>query len=451
MMFLTKKHISRRTVLKSATTTLALPLLDAMIPAATALAQTAASPKPRFVGCFVPHGAAPGYWVPEKVGGLDPTLPFNWRPLEPFVNQTVILSGLHSRSAEPPPGATGADHWVAAAFMCAEKPKKTTGADIRAGTTIDQIIAQKIGGESLMPSMQLAVEDPGANSSNCGEGYSCTYTNTISWSSPAQPLPMELNPQVIFERMFGDGSTAELRSKRRKRDSSILDSVTGSLAKLRNESSTADRGTIDNYTDNVREIERRLEIAMKASAVTPTDIPVPAGVPQTFDEHIKLQFDLLALAFKADITRVGTLLFARDLTGRTYPESEAPTSGFHGVSHHGEDPRQIALLSKINQYHVKMLAYLIANLATTPDGDGTLLDHSLVLYGSNMGNSNQHVHYDVPHVLVGGVNGKLKGGRHLAFPQKTVPTGNLLLSILDLYGIHRDSLGDSEGLLSGLV
>jgi hypothetical protein len=450
MAFITKKHMSRRTVLRGAGATLALPLLDAMIPASTALAQTAATPKPRFVGCFVPHGAAPGYWVPTTEGKLDPTLPFNWKPLEPFVNQTVIFSGLHSRSAEPPPGATGADHWVAAAFLCANKPKKTAGADVYAGTTIDQIIAQKIGQQNLMPSMQLAVEDPGANSSNCGEGYSCTYTNTISWATPTDPLPMELNPQVVFERMFGDGASVEQRAKRRKRDGSILDSLTGSLTRLRTESSAPDRVRIDSYTDNVREIERRLQIAMEASTVAPTDMSVPIGVPQTFDEHIKLQFDLMALAFQADITRVGTLLFARDLTGRTYPESEAPTSGFHGVSHHGEDPRNILLLAKINQYHIKMLAHLIGKLAKTPDGDGTLLDHSLVLYGSNMGNSNQHVHYDVPHVLVGGMNGKLKGGRHIAYPSKTVPTGNLLLSILDMYDIHQDSIGDSTGRLENL-
>ncbi len=449
-MFITKKHISRRTILRGSGAVLALPLLDAMIPAGTALAQTAAKPKPRFVGCFVPHGAAPGYWVPEKEGALESTLPFNWKPLEPFRDHTVILSGLHSRSAEPPPGATGADHWVAAAFMAAVKPKKTAGADVEVGTTIDQLIAQKIGTETLMPSMQLAVEDPGANSSNCGEGYSCVYTNTISWSSPTQPLPMELNPQVVFERMFGDGSTAEQRAQRRKRDGSILDSLTSSLNRLRTEAGASDRARLDDYTDNVREIERRLKIAMEASTVAPTDMSVPVGVPQTFDEHIKLQFDLLALAFKADITRVGTLLFARDLTGRTYPESEAPTSGFHGVSHHGEDPRNIALLSKINQYHIKMLAHLISNLAKTQDGDGTLLDHSLVLYGSNMGNSNQHVHYDVPHVLVGGCNGRLKGGRHLAYPQKQVPTGNLLLSILDMYDIHQDSIGDSTGRLENL-
>jgi len=449
-MFITKKHMSRRTILRGAGTALALPLLDAMIPAGVALAQTAATPKPRFVGCFVPHGMAPGYWIPAAEGPLDAVLPFNWKPLEPFRDHTVILSGLHSRSAEPPPGATGADHWVAAAFLCANKPRKTAGADVYAGATIDQMIAQKIGRNNLMPSMQLAVEDPGANSSNCGEGYSCTYTNTISWATPTDPLPMELNPQVVFERMFGDGSTVEQRARRRKRDGSILDSLTGSLSRLRNESSAPDRVRLDNYTENVREIERRLEIAMKASTVAPADMLVPVGVPQTFDEHIKLQFDLLALAFQADITRVGTLLFARDLTGRTYPESEAPTAGFHGSSHHGEDPKRIAELSKINQYHVKMLAHLIERLAKTPDGDGTLLDHSLVLYGSNMGNSNQHVHYDVPHVLVGGLNGKLKGGRHLAYPTRTIPTGNLLLTLLDKYDIHQDSIGDSTGKLENL-
>src|SRR4029077_1312731 len=232
-----------------------------------------------------------------------------------------------------------------------------TGADVYVGTTIDQMIAQKIGQSNLMPSMQLAVEDPGANSSNCGEGYSCTYTNTISWSTPSSPLPMELNPQVVFERMFGDGSTVEQRAARRKRDQSILDSLTGSVSRLRKDVSSSDRSRLDDYTENVREIERRLQIAMKASTVAPSDMTVPVGVPQTFDEHIKLQFDLLALAFQADITRVGTLLFARDLTCRTYPESEAPTVGFHGGSHHGEDPRRIDALSKINQYHVKMVAH----------------------------------------------------------------------------------------------
>ena len=448
-MFITKKHIARRTVLKGAGAALALPFLEAMVPAATALAQTAANPKPRFVGCFVPHGMAPGYWVPEKEG-KDFTYPFCWKPLEPFRDQVTIMSGLHSRSAEPPPGVTGADHWVAAAFLCANKPKKTAGADVYAGTTIDQMIAQKIGQDNLMPSMQLAVEDPGANSSNCGEGYSCVYTNTISWSSPTDPLPMELNPQVVFERMFGDGTTADQRASRRSRDRSILDSLNGSLSRLRSQVSASDKARLDQYTENVHEIERRLQIAMKASTVAPTDMSVPVGVPQSFDEHIKLQFDLLALAFQADITRVGTLLFARDLTGRTYPESDAPTLGFHGGSHHGEDPRRIDQYAKLNQYHVKMMAYLVENLSKKQDGDGTLLDHSLVLYGSNMGNSNQHLHYDVPHVVIGGLNGKHKGGKHLAFPSKTIPTGNLLLSILDKFDIHMESIGDSTGRLENL-
>jgi hypothetical protein len=214
--------------------------------------------------------------------------------------------------------------------------------------------------------------------------------------------------------------------------------------------SAEDRTRLDQYTEDVREIERRLQIAMKASTITPTDMSVPVGVPQTFDEHIKLQFDLLALAFKADITRVGTLMFARDLTGRTYPASDVPTLSFHGGSHHGEDPRRIAEYAKLNQYHVKMLAYLIDNLAKTQDGDGTLLDHSLVLYGSNMGNSNQHLHYDVPHLLIGGLNGKVKGNRHLAYPSRTIPTGNMLLSLLDKFDIHKESIGDSTGRLEDL-
>jgi hypothetical protein len=448
-MFITKKSIPRRTVLRGAGATLALPLLEAMVPAATPLAQTAADPKPRFVGLFVPHGMAPGYWVPDKEG-TGFTFPFCFKPLEAYRDHVTILSGLHSRSSEPPPGVTGADHWVAAAFLCANKPRKTAGADVYAGTTIDQIIAGKIGGDTLLPSMQLAVEDPGANSSNCGEGYSCTYTNTISWSSPTQPLPMELNPQVVFERMFGDGSTVEERAERRKRDRSILDSLGGSLSRLRRDSSPSDRSRLDQYAEDVREIERRLQIAMKAATVAPADLTVPVGVPQSFDEHIKLQFDLLALAFQADLTRVGTLLFARDLTGRTYPECEAPTVGFHGGSHHGEDPRRIDQFSKINQYHVKMLAHLIEKLAKTSDGEGTLLDHSLVLYGSNMGNPNQHLHYDVPHVVVGGANGKLKGGRHLAYPTRTVPTGSLLLSVLKKFDIQQESVGDSMGPLDNL-
>ena len=224
-MFITKKHISRRAVLRGVGTALALPLLDAMLPAMTAQAKTAANTPPRFFGGFVPHGAAPGYWIPEAVGALPDELPFIWKPLEPFRKHLNILTGLHSRSSEPPPGETGADHWVAAAFLCAQKPRKTSGADVYAGQTIDQIIAAKYGQETLLPSVEISVEDPGSGSSNCGEGYSCVYTNTIAWASPTTPLPMELNPQVVFERMFGSGSTAEQRAQRRERNQSILDSV----------------------------------------------------------------------------------------------------------------------------------------------------------------------------------------------------------------------------------
>ena len=445
-MFITKKHIPRRTFLRGAGTMLALPLLDAMVPARTLLAQTAANPRTRFTGIFVPHGMAPGYWVPAKAGaGFE--FPMILSPLEPFRDRTVVLSGLWSKSAEPPPGVTGADHWVAAAYLCADKPRKTAGADIYDGTTIDQLIAEKIGQETLLPSIQLGVEDPGANSSNCGEGYSCAYTNSISWSTPTKPLPMEINPQVVFERLFGDGGTAEERAARRQQDRSILDSITKTLARFKVRIGAEDRVRVDEYLGDVREIERRLQIAAKASTEVPTTTPY--GVPESFDEHIKLQFDLLALAFRADITRVSTLLYARDLTARVYPES-GTTISFHGGSHHAEDPKRIAEYAKLNRYHVAMLAYFIDKLRSTADGDGTLLDHSLILYGSNMGDSNQHLHYDVPHLLLGGASGKLKGGRHLAFPTRTVTTGNLLLSILDLFGVAQDRVGDSTGKLVNL-
>ena len=338
---------------------------------------------------------------------------------------------------------------MASAFLCANKPRRTAGADIYNGTTIDQMIAQKIGQENLLPSMQFAVEDPGANSSNCGEGYSCAYTNSISWSTPTTPLPMELNPQLVFERMFGSGGTAEERAARRQDDRSILDSLLGSLNRLKTGLDPADRLRMDEYAQDVREIERRLQIAAKATAAVPTNTAVPVGVPESFDEHIKLHFDLLAMALRADITRVATMLFARDLTIRSYPESGV-TVAFHAGSHHGENEKRKAEYAILNRYHISMLAYFVDKLAKTQDGDGTLLDHSLVLYGSNMGNSNQHRHEDAPHVLIGGANGKLKGDRHLAYPTMTVPTGNLLLSVLDRFDIHQDSIGDSTGRLEEL-
>ena len=447
MNFITKKHIPRRTFLRGMGTTLALPFLESMLPAASSLAQAQTTLTPtRFTGIFVPHGAAPGYWVPETEG-RDFVFPYIYRALEPFRDQVVVTSGLWSKSAESPPGVTGADHFVAAAFLCANKPKKTTAEDIYVGTTIDQMIAQKIGQETLLPSLQLAVEDPGAQSA-CGEGYSCAYTNSISWQAPSRPLPMEINPQVVFERLFGDGGTPEERDARKRTQGSILDSVTGSLKRFGVSLGPNDRTRLEQYAEDVREIERRLQIAAKASAETP-DFPVPYGVPESFDDHIRVQFDLLSLAFQADITRVSSLLYARDLTSRVYPESGTDVS-FHGGSHHAGEPGRIAEYAKINQYHVSMLAYFIEKLRSVPDGDGTLLDHSLVLYGTNMGDSNQHLHYDVPHVLIGNASGRMEGNRHLAYPTLEVPTGNLLLSILDVFGIHRESIGDSTGRLENL-
>jgi len=466
-MFITKRHIPRRTFLQGAGVTLALPLLEAMVPAATALAQTAATPKPRFVGVFFPHGMAPGYWEPKAEGALPEKLPYILESLEKVKDQTVVMSGLWSQSAEPPEGTTGSDHWVAAAYLTAIKPRKTAGSDATVGSpTIDQMIARKIGQDTLLPSLQLAVEDPNSSSSNCGEGYSCSYTNSISWvelPTPdgetvprTSPLPMELNPQVVFERLFGSGATPELRAQRMKQSQSILDALTKELSSLRGQLGAADVRTVNQFTDEIREIERRIQLAAKVSNDVPT-LDLPPGIPEQFDEHIRLHTKLLALAFKADITRVATLLGARDLTSRAYPYPKSPlfpeggtSVSFHGGSHHQDDPVQVRRYAQLNRYHVSTLAYLAEELKSTPDGDGNLLDRSLILYGSNMGNSNQHQHYDVAHLLVGGANGQLKGNRHLAFPSRTVSTSNLMLSILDLYGIHPESFGDSTGRLEAL-
>jgi len=469
-MFITKRAMPRRTFLRGAGATLALPLLEAMIPAATALAQTpaAGSSKQRFVGVFYPHGMAPGYWEPEKEGPLPEKLPFIMEPLEKVKDKTVVITGLWSKSAEPPEGTTGSDHWVAAAFLTAIKPRKTAGSDASVGSnTIDQVIADKIGQENLLPSLQLAVEDPNSSSSNCGEGYSCSYTNSISWRSGRDdrgqevqgltPLPMELDPQVVFERLFGSGATPEVRAARMRQSRSILDSVVAELQGLKKSLGASDQRTVNQYTEEIREIERRLQLAAKASSSVP-EIGEPSGIPELFDDHIKLHWNLAALALQADITRVVTLLGARDLTGKTYPFPKSdplfPEGGvsvsFHGGSHHQDDPTQIKAYSKLNRYHLYTTAYLANKLKDTPDGDGTLLDHTLILHGTNIGNSNQHQHYDVPHFLINGLNGKLKGKRHIHFDRKTVTSGNLLLSILNKYGIEQDKQGDSTSLLEKL-
>ena len=469
MSFITKKHIKRRTFLQGAGVTLALPVLEAMVPATTALAQTAVGQaKPRFVGVFYPHGMAPGLWEPQAEGALPEKLPHIAEALAKVKNETTIMSGLWSQSAEPPEGTTGSDHWVAAAYLTGIKPRKTAGSDATVGSpTIDQQIAQKIGRESLLPSLQLAVEDPNSSSSNCGEGYSCSYTNSISWielPTPegetvprTSPLPMELNPQVVFERLFGSGSTPELRAQRMRQSKSILDSLVAELASLRRQLGPADVQTVNQYTDEIREIERRIQLASKASGDVP-ELDLPPGIPEQFDQHIRFHYKLVALALKADITRVVTLLGARDLTGRTYPFPKGelfPNGGtsvsFHGGSHHQDDPVQIRRYSDLNRYHLSTTAYLAEELKAIKEGDGTLLDNTVILHGTNMGNSNQHQHYDVPHFLIGGKNLGLRGNRHLAYERKTTPTGNLLVSVLNLYGIDKKTQGDSTGPLAKLL
>jgi hypothetical protein len=309
--------------------------------------------------------------------------------------------------------------------------------------TVDQLAAAAIGQETPLPSLELAIEDV---SLSCGAGYGCAYFNTISWRTPTVPLPMENSPQVVFEKLFGDGGTTEQRLRRKLEDRSILDSIRQQTLDLQRGLPASDRTRIDTYLDDIREIERRIKLA-EAQAATNQALPdAPVGTPETFDVHIKLMYDLLALAYKSDVTRVATLMYAKDLSPATYPES-TNRSGFHGASHHANSKSNMDNFALINKYHVTMLAYFLDKLATTPDGDGTLLDHSMILYGSSMSNGNQHDHDPLPIVLVGGANGKLQGNRHIVTPKQT-PMSNLLLGMLDKLGVRRDSFGDSTGVLS---
>ena len=448
-MFVTKKHVPRRTFLRGMGVTLALPVLESMIPAFTPLAKAAAAnPKTRFVTIFSPHGWSPTYWADGRpdvpaTEGRNIGLGFIHQPLAPWQDKLTIVSGLDATSSMPPPGSSGGDHSRASAAFTGASPKKTAGADIYCGTSVDQIIAQKFGQDTLLPSIQLAIEDPGANTGICGWGYSCAYSNSISWASPTKPLPHEINPQVVFEKLYGDGSTPEERIARKQASGSILDAVTRKVNRLEKMLPASDRARLNDYLDAVRELERRLQIAAKVSAEVPnTDIPF--GVPESFDEHIKLHFDLQALAFQGDITRVSSLMYARDVSLRSYPESGVKTAN-HPSSHHGEDPKRREEWAKINQYHMKCFAYFLKKLQATPDGDGTLLDHTLVAWGSNMGNANQHSHVNVGYLLVGGASGRHKAQLNV---RATGPTSNILLSTLHMMGIEKDSVGDSTGPVS---
>ncbi len=446
-MFITKKHIPRRTFLRGAGTTLALPFLESMLPAQTPLGKTAAAPGAvrRFLGIWHPHGAAPGYWSPLQEG-KDFEFSFITKPLEPFRNHVVLISGLNMNESFATEEEPGGDHAKGAALLSGARPRRNAVSPYL-GVTIDQLIAEKYGRDTILSSIQLGVEDT-TNFGNCNWGYSCAYTNSISWPNATTPLPTEINPRIAFERLFGDGTNTQERLKGRKQNASILDSVTQELGVFNRGLSPGDRTRLENYTDDIRELERRINIAMSRTVKEPSS-EIPFGIPENNNVHFKLMYDLLALAFEGDITRSATLMLGRDLSGASFPESGF-NGGWHGSSHHGDKPENVASYSKLNRYHVQHLANFVEKLKNSPEGDGTVLDHILIYKGSNMGNSHRHAHVKVPVILVGGIDGTFKGNRHIVFPDDIQKTSNMLLSILHLFGIERESIGQSSGLLPGL-
>ncbi len=440
-MFITRKHIPRRTLLRGMGVTLALPLLDSMVPALAPLARAAATPKiPRFVGIFSPHGWAPDYWAMDKTGPVS-EYPFVLKPLDGWRDAVTVISGLDATSSMPPMGTAGGDHSRSAAVFSGVQPKKTVSEDIYLGTTIDQMIAQKHGQDNALPSLQLGIEDQ-SSLATCPWGYSCAYVNSVSWSGPTKPLPHEANPQVVFERLFGDGSNPQERLARKQAKASLLDAVTHEVARLNGKLPATDRTRLNEYLEDIREIERRLHNLAKSSDQSP-EASVPFGMPESFDEHIKLMWDLQVLAFQGDITRVSTMMYAHDVSMRSYPESGVGTAN-HAASHHGAVPKRLEDWAKINRYHVQCLPYFLNKLKSTPDGDGNLLDHTLILWASNMGDSNLHSHKNVGHMLIGGAMGQHKGGRHIHAPGSTA---NLLLTTLRMFGIEKQSIGDSTGTI----
>src|SRR5579864_2287193 len=439
-MFITKKHLSRRTLLRGLGVSISLPLLESMVPAQTALRKSAASPKTRLTCIYVPHGAIMGKWTPATEGaGFEFTEIL--KPLEPFRGYLNVVSDLAAPLAGGVDSDAGADHQRSAAvFLSGAHPEK--GVEAHVGKTMDQVAAEKIGQDTPLPSLELSIEDV---SLSCGAGLACAYMNTLAWKTATTPLPMENNPQVVFERLFGDGSNNADRLSRKQQSRSLLDSVMDQVASLQRELPPSDRNRLSEYLDDVREIERRIQ---KAENQIPADLKLPeapVGVPESFDEHFKIMFDLQVLAFRAEITRVATLMYARDTSGAVYPQSGI-RDGFHVASHHSNNRANMDKFALINKYHVEMLAYFLDKLKATPDGDGSLLDHSMVLYGSSMSNGNQHDHDPLPVILAGGAAGQLKGGRHMQYAPHT-PMSNLLLSMLDMLGIQATQHGDSTGKL----
>lgn len=438
-MFITQKHLPRRSFLRGMGATVALPLLDAMVPAMAAGPEATT----RYAFLHVPHGASPGYFEPSGEGknwSLSPIL----EPLAPLKDYITVVTNMdHAMAGSLSPEESAGDHSrTAAVYLSAAHPKRTEGQDIHGGITIDQVIANKIGQSSPLPSLELCIEDVGSLGV-CGVGYSCAYTNTISWSSATSPLPMERNPQVVFERLFGDGATTEQRALRKREDRSILDSIVQDMGRLKKNLGPSDLARVDDYLQDVREIERRIALSEQMAHVE-AERPEEAELP--FDAHVKLMFDLQTLAFKADITRVSTLMLSRDLSAMTYPESGVPDA-YHALSHHQEDPVRMERYSKINRYHVAVVSYFLDKLRSTDDGAGSLLDHSVVLFGSPMGNSNQHDHLRLPVFLAGFGAGRYEGNRHIKNPRGT-PMANLFMAMAEKEDIDLPSFGDSTGTMS---
>jgi Protein of unknown function (DUF1552) len=454
--FITKKHLSRRTILRGVGASLALPLLDSMVPAQTPLAKTAASPRPRLCCIEMVHGSAGStvdgsnkhYWSPEKEG---PDFEFT-QTLEPLASLRDYITVISDTDLRPA-GAfvddeEGGDHFRSSSvFLTAAHPKLTMGADIFCGTSIDQLYAQQFGQDTPLPSLQVCIESLDA-SGHCDYGYACVYSDTISWASPTQPLPMTVDPRSVFESLFGDGSTAEQRALRQQANGSVLDRIMHRVAQLQKGLPASDRTRLNEYLEDVREIERRIQKveSHNRSGIARQLPAAPVGVPDSFEEHVKLMFDLQALAFTTDTTRVSAFKMSRDVCQRVYPESgvKAP---FHSASHHGETPAKIADFAKINRYHVSLIPYFLEKLKNTPDGDGNLLDHSLVFYGSPLGDSNAHNHKRVPVFLAGHASGKVKGNLHVRC-QDTTPMANVLLTILHKAGMNVESIGDSTGVIA---
>src|SRR5437867_2785163 len=431
-MFITKKHLSRRTFLRGAGVAVGLPLLEAMIPAATALSQTAASAKPRMGFIYFPHGAIMDRWTPATEGAdfeLSPIL----KPLEKFKKQLTVVSGLENKAAiAPPVHALSPGTWLSGV-----SPRKTQ--DPWGGVTIDQMAAKHLGQDTPFPSLEIAIEGRGGGGS-CDREYGCSYSGTISFRTPSTPLPMEPDPRKLFQRLFGQGDTLQERKIIAKQYSSILDLVSQEAADLQRNLGPQDRTMLGDYLESVREIERRVE-KMEARDLSKLNLPdAPAGTPSSFEQHINLMFDLVALAYQANLTRVFSFMMAAEVSGMTYPQISVPDA-FHPISHHQNDKTKIDKLVKIQTYHTQIMARFVSKLAALPDGDGSMLDHAILLYGSNMSNSNAHNHFPLPSAIIGGGNGKIKGGQHLKYPDQT-PLSNLLLTIVNRAGIPVEKVGD---------